>query len=55
MSDDHRVLVRGDLPEHEDYEFIRKYANSEILLPADRKVTPHPVFLQAHRKLMGFE
>ena len=38
-----------------DYEFIRKYAGTKILLPADTKAAPHPVFLQAHRELMGFE
>ena len=38
-----------------DYEFIRKYAGTQILLPADTKAAPHPVFLQAHRELMGFE
>jgi hypothetical protein len=30
-----------------DYEFIRKYAGT--------KAAPHPVFLQAHTELMGFE
>jgi hypothetical protein len=38
-----------------DYEFIRKYAGTQILLPADTKAAPHPVFLQAHRELMGSE
>jgi hypothetical protein len=55
LSDDYRVLVRNDLPEQQDYEFIRKHADTQILLPADKKAAPHPVFLQAHRKLMGFE
>lgn len=55
LSDDYTVLVRDDLPEQEDYEFIRKYAGSKMLLPKDKRVAPHAVFLQAHRKLMGFE
>ena len=38
-----------------DYEFIRKYAGKKILLPPDTKAALHPVFLQAHRELMGFE
>jgi len=38
-----------------DYAFIRKYAGTKILLPADTKAAPHPVFLQPHRELMGFE
>jgi hypothetical protein len=55
LSDDHTVLVRSDLPEQEDYESIRKYAGAKIVLPTDERVAPHPVFLQAHRKLRGFE
>ncbi len=55
LSDNHTILVRNDLPEQEDYKFIRKYAGTKILLPSDERVAPHPVFLQAHRKLMGFE
>ena len=55
LSDNYKVLVRDDLPEQEDYEFIRKYAGTKIQLPADKKAAPHPVFLQAHRELMGFE
>ena len=54
LSDDHRILVHHDLPEQEDYEFIREYAGAKITLPADKTATPHPVFLQAHRELMGF-
>ncbi len=55
LSDDCTILVRNDLPEQEDYEFIRKYAGTKIRLPADTKVAPHSVFLQAHREMMGFE
>ena len=54
LSDDHRILVHHDLPEQEDYEFIREYTGAKITLPADKTATPHPVFLQAHRELMGF-
>jgi hypothetical protein len=55
LSDDHTILVRNDLPEQEDYEFIRKYTGAKITLPTDKTATPHPVFLQAHRNLMGFD
>lgn len=55
LSDDYTVLVRNDLPEQEDYEFIRKYAGSKVMLPKDKSAAPHAVFLQAHRKLVGFE
>jgi hypothetical protein len=54
LSDDYTVLVRNDLPQQEDYEFIRKYIGTKIRLPADKKAAPHPVFLRAHRELMGF-
>jgi len=55
LSNDCKVLVRGDLPEHEEYEFIRKYGGAKITLPTDEKVAPHAVYLRAHRKMMGFE
>jgi hypothetical protein len=55
LSDDFTLLVHNDLPEQDEYEFIRKYAGTKILLPTDKKAAPHPVFLQAHRKLMGFD
>jgi predicted restriction endonuclease len=54
LSDDYTILVRDDLPEQEDYEFIREFAGAKITLPTDKTATPHPVFLQAHRELMGF-
>ena len=54
LTDDYTVLVQDKLPEQEGYEFIRKYAGLKITLPADKTAAPHPVFLQAHRELMGF-
>jgi len=55
LSDDHTVLVRSDLPEDEDYSFIRSYAGQKILLPSDERFVPHPTFMQEHRKMMGFD
>jgi hypothetical protein len=54
LSDNYTVLVHPDLPENEDYDFIRQYAGERILPPSDARFAPHPVFLQAHRELMGF-
>lgn len=55
VSDNHKVLVRDGLPEQDEYDFIRMYEGTEILLPANIQAAPHPVFLSAHRKLVGFE
>jgi putative restriction endonuclease len=55
LSDDHTVLVHPDLPEDEDYSFIRQYAGEKILPPSDERFAPHPMFMQEHRKMMGFD
>jgi putative restriction endonuclease len=54
LSDDYRIIVRPDLPLHSDYDFIRKFANEKISFPADKRCTPHPLFMKAHRELLGF-
>jgi hypothetical protein len=55
LSDDYTVLVRSDLPANEDYTFIRQYAGEKIHLPSDERFAPHSTFLQAHRKITGFD
>ena len=55
LSDDHTVLVHPDIPEEDDYRFIRSYAGEKIRLSSDKRFAPHPMFMQAHRKLMKFE
>ena len=56
LSDDYTVLVRSDLlPANEDYSFIREYAGEKIFLPSDERFAPHPMFMQAHRKMTGFD
>jgi hypothetical protein len=55
ISDDHRVLIRDDLPAGEEYNFIRRYEGEEIDLPAQGEFSPSPLFLRAHRKLKEFE
>lgn len=54
ISDDHIILVRDDLPEHHDYEPIRRFGGSTIRLPEDQTLAPHTLFLREHRMLMGF-
>lgn len=55
LSDELVVLVRADLPEESDYDFIRSFGGSLISLPARSDYRPHPLYLKAHRQLHGFE
>ncbi|WP_430727218.1 HNH endonuclease [Tumebacillus amylolyticus] len=55
ISDSYGVLIRSDLPQTSDYEFIRSRKGMKIRLPKDQMFHPHQLFLQAHRNLMGFE
>ena len=55
IADDYTVMVAHDVPGHEDYEFIHGWEGSKIRLPADKLAAPHPIYLSAHRRLMGFE
>jgi predicted restriction endonuclease len=55
LSDDHTVLVHPNLPEDEEYEFIRRFAGKRILLPLDERFAPDPMFMRAHRTLTKFE
>jgi hypothetical protein len=55
LSDDHTVLVHPDVPEGDDYEFIRRFAGKKIRLPSHEWFAPLPMFMQAHRMLMRFD
>jgi putative restriction endonuclease len=55
IDDDYTVLVRDDLPDHDDYDFIREYEGETIRLPSVAEAAPDEMYLQEHRKLMGFE
>ena len=55
IADDRTILLRDDLPDHEDYQFIAACAGKEIRSPSDEKAAPHAMFLQQHRKLNTFE
>jgi hypothetical protein len=54
IANDYTIIVRSDLPESEEYNFIRDYNGQEITLPEQIEFSPHPTFLSAHRKLKGF-
>lgn len=55
IDDDYTVLVRGGLPDHNDYRFIREYEGASIRLPSIAESTPDTIYLREHRRLMGFE
>ena len=55
FAGDYTVLVRDDLPDHEDYEFIAECEGEKIRLPSVAVAAPDVTYLQEHRKLMGFD
>jgi hypothetical protein len=55
IADDYTILVREDLPDHDDYRFIAEYEGEKIRLPSVAEAAPNEMYLQEHRKLMGFD
>ena len=55
IADDYTVLVREDLPDHDDYRFITEYEGEKIRLPSVAESAPNAIYLREHRSLMGFE
>jgi HNH endonuclease len=55
IDDEYKILVREDLPDHEDYRFIRGYEGERIHLPAVPQAVPDVLYLREHRKLTGFD
>ncbi len=55
IADDYTILVREDLPNHDDYRFIREYEGKTIRLPSVAESAPDATYLRAHRKLTGFD
>jgi putative restriction endonuclease len=55
IADDYTILVREDLPEHDNYQFIGEYEGERIRLPSVAESAPDPLYLREHRNLMGFE
>lgn len=54
LSDDYSVLVRSDLPDEEDYAFIRDAAGKPIQIPSNTSLRPHALYLIEHRRLHHF-
>ena len=55
IGDDYTILVREDLPDHDDYSFIAEYGGEKIHLPSVTESAPDTMYLREHRSLMGFE
>lgn len=55
IADDYTVLVREDLPDEDDYRFIREHESEKIRLPSLPESAPDIMYLREHRSLMGFE
>lgn len=55
MDNNYKILVREDLPDHDDYRFIGEYEGEKIRLPSVAEAAPDAMYLQEHRKLMGFD
>lgn len=55
IADDYTILVREDLPNHDDYRFIREYEGDKIRLPSIAESAPDAMYLHEHRRLTDFE
>jgi putative restriction endonuclease len=55
IADNYTILVREDLPDHDDYRFIGEYEGENIRLPSAAASVPDAIYLRAHRKLSGFD
>jgi len=55
LTDDCCVVIRGDVPQTDDYLFIRKFDRAQIAIPVEDALRPHPLFLRARRELMGVD
>jgi hypothetical protein len=55
IDDDHIVLVREDLPDHDDYRFIAEYQGGSIRLPSVVEAAPAAMYLKEHWKLTKLE
>ena len=53
LSDSRQLIVRDDLPSNPDYDFIRDYKRRTVRAPSASHFTPHPIYLSAHRRMVG--
>ena len=55
LDDDLTILINKSLPEAKEYDFIRIYKDKKISKPIRDELCPHPIYLNAHRQLHGFD
>lgn len=55
LSDEYSMVVREGQPEGSDYDFIREWRDLSVQLLPCSELRPHLTFIQAPRKIMGFE
>jgi predicted restriction endonuclease len=48
ITDDYTVMVRGGLPNHDDYRFIEEYEGERIRLPSVAEAAPDTIYLREH-------
>lgn len=54
LSDEYQVLVK-DAPDRSGYHEFKQLEGNQIQLPSESEAKPHPMFLDEHRRLHGFE
>ena len=45
VGNDYTILVREDLPDHDDYRFIAVYEGEKLCLPSVAEATPDAMYL----------
>ena len=55
LTDDCTIIVRGDIPQTNDYASMREFDNARIAIPGQQELKPHPMFLRARRQLYELE
>lgn len=54
ISDEYEVLVKEE-PQRHGYDEFKELGGNNIRLPEEEDVKPHPMFLEKHRQLNGFD
>ncbi|MBA3451236.1 MAG: HNH endonuclease [Chloroflexia bacterium] len=55
IADDYTIVIRDDLPQDPQYDFIREYSGKRILTPVESRLAPATLFIGEHRVLKGFK
>ncbi|MDQ2052875.1 HNH endonuclease [Natronolimnohabitans sp. A-GB9] len=53
LTDNHEILVK-DAPDRDGYHEFKQLEGRQIRLPEEEEAQPHPIFLEEHRRLHGF-